>query len=422
MSNLTIYLLKSSLSLAILYVPYWLFFQKNTFFKINRFYLLASIAFSIIIPLIHFNIYGQTTIPSFEKMMEPVVINAQTTYLTKSNIGYHTIPITNILYFTGAFVFFLFFLHRIMQLSHLIWKNHVESRDGIKFVKVDMEFAPASFFKYVFVSAKSANFTDILIHEKAHVLQGHSWDVLFLEMVKVFFWFNPFVRIYTKALRNVHEFLADEATIKKKNDCAGYQNLVFEHSFGIRLNSLALSFNDSPIKKRFIMMTKNKTNRIKKWGYLTIIPVFVMTLFYFGSELAMAQDSKPTAKKVVEKSDDKEKNKSNEKKEKETYVLVEEMPKFGGKNHKSAFRNYIKDNLVYPEEAKKKGIQGRVYVQFTVNSEGKIVNATVARGVDKLLDNEALRVINSSPQWIPGKQNGKAVDVKFTYPVVFVLQ
>jgi protein TonB len=107
--------------------------------------------------------------------------------------------------------------------------------------------------------------------------------------------------------------------------------------------------------------------------------------------------------------------------EEEVFIIVEDMPKFQG-GDQNAFRRWIQENLRYPEIAAENGISGKVFVQFAVNSKGHVVDAKVMRGVDPALDKEALRVVNSSPRWEPGKQRGKPVKVQFTFPIVFVLQ
>jgi len=104
----------------------------------------------------------------------------------------------------------------------------------------------------------------------------------------------------------------------------------------------------------------------------------------------------------------------------EIFFVVEDMPSFLGKGQEG-FREWIARNLKYPETAAKKRIGGRVYVQFAVNSKGEVVDAVVIKGVDPALDQEALRVIMSSPKWEPGRQRGKPVKVQFTFPINFVL-
>jgi len=107
--------------------------------------------------------------------------------------------------------------------------------------------------------------------------------------------------------------------------------------------------------------------------------------------------------------------------EEQVFVVVEDMPGFGG-GDSNKFREYIAKNLRYPEVAAENGIQGRVFVQFVVEADGRVSNVKVVRGVDPALDKEAIRVVESSPSWKPGKQRGKPVRVSFTFPIIFVLQ
>jgi TonB family protein len=106
---------------------------------------------------------------------------------------------------------------------------------------------------------------------------------------------------------------------------------------------------------------------------------------------------------------------------KDVFMVVEEMPSFQGKGFEGAFREYIAKNIIYPEEAKKNGITGKVYVQFTVNNKGEVIDVKVVRGVSPSLDAEAVRVVESSPLWEPGKQKGQPVDVQFIFPITFLL-
>jgi periplasmic protein TonB len=104
----------------------------------------------------------------------------------------------------------------------------------------------------------------------------------------------------------------------------------------------------------------------------------------------------------------------------QVFFIVEEMPEFPG--GEAALRRFIANSIKYPQIAQENGIQGRVYVQFVVDRDGTITNASIARGVDASLDREALRVVNSLPKWKPGMQRGKPVKVSYTVPINFVLQ
>ncbi len=107
--------------------------------------------------------------------------------------------------------------------------------------------------------------------------------------------------------------------------------------------------------------------------------------------------------------------------EQEIFFIVEDMPDFQG-GGQDAFRQWIAENLRYPQIAAENGIQGRVFVQFVVNTDGRVSDATVVRGVDPSLDREAVRVVMASPPWTPGRQRGEPVRVAFTFPINFVLQ
>ncbi|MFO7656857.1 MAG: energy transducer TonB [Bacteroidales bacterium] len=110
-----------------------------------------------------------------------------------------------------------------------------------------------------------------------------------------------------------------------------------------------------------------------------------------------------------------------EQEEEVPFIIVEDMPTFQG-GDMNAFRNWVQQNLKYPDIAAENGISGKVYVNFVINKDGSLVDAKVVRGVDPSLDQEALRMVRASPKWTPGKQRGKAVKVQFTFPIVFVLQ
>jgi TonB family protein len=145
---------------------------------------------------------------------------------------------------------------------------------------------------------------------------------------------------------------------------------------------------------------------------------FVLLLSYYRE----AENSNKNDEKTKIENKDKTSNFETE----DTYVSVETMPKFLGNNNfgesSESFRKFIEKNTIYPEEAKTKKIKGRVYVSFVIDKEGYIKSAKVIRGVHPALDQEALRVVLSSPRWEPGKEKGKPVNVSFTFPIIFDLK
>ena len=103
------------------------------------------------------------------------------------------------------------------------------------------------------------------------------------------------------------------------------------------------------------------------------------------------------------------------------FSVVEIKPKFQG-GDESTFTKWVASQLIYPEQSKKDSIQGRIIVQFSVSEKGKVENVKIVRGVNDLLDKEAYRVVSLSPDWEPGIQDGKAVKVRYTFPVIFKLK
>lgn len=140
--------------------------------------------------------------------------------------------------------------------------------------------------------------------------------------------------------------------------------------------------------------------KIKSFKIMKTIKLFISISFLLTTVLCQAQTKENKSKDGV-------------------YFVVEEMPVYPGGDE--ALRNDLAANIKYPEEAKKAGIQGKVYVTFVVDELGEVTNAKIARGVDPALDKESLRVIKELKTWTPGKEKGKAVKVSYTIPIKFAL-
>lgn len=311
----------------------------------------------------------------------------------------------------------------------------------------------------------------MLEHEKQHIQQGHTFDVLVLEVVAVFQWFNPFFWMFRRALRENHEFLADQAVILQGTAPSWYKQILINQYVGEQI-VIANNFNYSLIKNRIKMISKIKSRKIANVKFLvgfvlaaSLVAVFAceqkesvktelttseksMTLVADGHSVQITGDSAgiEKLKSIIAESDNydlkkdsvtgemKLSSKGNKVGEivavayggvektaqEEVYFIVEEMPEFPG--GQLALRKFIAQQIKYPAVAREKGIQGKVFVNFVVGKDGSVRNARIARGVDPSLDREALRVISSLPPWKPGKQKGKKVAVSYTVPISFVLE
>ena len=296
----------------------------------------------------------------------------------------------------------------------------MNGKNGISIVKIDRDTTPFSFFKFVFISrnySDSPGMKEMIAHETEHVRQGHSFDVMILELLTILQWFNPFLWLLKRSIRENHEFLADHGVLKPGVSSAAYRLLLLGSSFE-QQPVIANNFNYSLIKIRIKMMTQIKSSKTAalKLSLGIMATAALLMCFAFDKEDNIIQDNKSVNKQTEAVSNPQKTNQTKD----QVFVVVEQMPVFPG--GEQALRELIGKEIIYPEDALKAGTQGKVFVTFVVNKEGKVINPKIARGVNPSLDKEALRVVGILPKWIPGKQRGKNVDVEYTVPINFALK
>ncbi|NEW84517.1 MAG: M56 family metallopeptidase [Mariniphaga sp.] len=456
------FMIESGISLAIFTLVYLLFLRKETFFVLNRIYLLGSVCFSILLPFIHFQVFNK--MPSI--MLDEVTITAtgyqnllQTVFVYSSTISgeiektIQSIGPIRFIYLLGTTFFFLVFLYRLLQITALILNNDIEVKNRISIIKIDRDTTPFSFFNFVFISRNNENsqgMREMLAHEMEHVRQGHSYDVMILELLTIFLWFNPFFWLIKRSIRENHEFLADSGVLKPEVSSAAYRLLLLNSAF-LQQPVIANNFNYSLIKIRIKMIRKIKSPKTATLklsiGILVTAALFVI--------FACENNKKPGRNNNIDnKQEDvviKSVTKSMENPEaaskkaevivdsvvvdgkvvykkqpslpanEQVFIVVEQQASFQG-GDVDTFRNWVTKNLKYPDIAIKNGISGKVYVQYAVNSIGEVVDVKVIRSVDPSLGAEAVRVISSSPKWEPAKQRGEKVKQQFTIPIAFALK
>lgn len=171
------------------------------------------------------------------------------------------------------------------------------------------------------------------------------------------------------------------------------------------------------------MMTKQKTKTVAGLKLLIIAPLALLLFFIFSCSQEESEPAPPAESMIQSEKMAPTENFKNAEElvEEPVFVVVEEMPTFmGGDINK--FRDWIAINVKYPKIAAENGIQGKVFIVFIVDTDGSVIDAEILKGVDPVLDKEALRVVNSSPLWVPGKQSGKIVPVKYSITVNFRLE
>jgi TonB family protein len=424
------FVFESGFSLTIFTLVYLLFLRRETFFVLNRIYLLATVFFSILLPFVHFQV--TSAMPSV--MLSEVTVTAMryqnllqtvTVYGTKLTSAVEqtiqSIGLIRLVYLTGTAIFMVLFFYRLFQITNLIRNNEIEVKEGIRIVKIDRDTTPFSFFNYVFINRNDVNsqgMKEMLAHEMEHVRQRHSFDVIILEILTIFQWFNPFIWLLKRSIRENHEFLADHGVLKPGVSSAAYRLLLLGSSFE-QQPVIANNFNYSLIKIRIKMMTKIKSSKIAafKLSMGILVTAALLMIFAFDKDDSLLQDKKTTNKKAETTVNAQQKEKTADE---QIFVQVEQMPEYPG--GEAALRQFLASNVKYPDDAVKSGTQGKVFVKFVVNKDGKVVNPKIARSVSPSIDKEALRVVSIMPNWTPGKQSGKNVAVEYTVPIFFKLK
>jgi TonB family protein len=428
MNNYVSWLLESGISLALFYLVYRIFLNRENQFQSNRGFLLFALLFSVTLPFIQ--------IPSpiqhlhYSHYLPGVEITANMSLVsTETGKSLSLLQMIWLVYVAGAVLMFSVFVFRLIELIRIIKYNSSSKKGRIRIITTELDHSPFSFLNFLVINDKQLSTEQkekIIEHESVHIRQFHTIDILIVELFVILQWFNPFVWLYKSSLKELHEYLADRELIRKGTNVPVYQQLLLNFQIRRQFLTLTNNFNYSLTKKRFIMMTKTKTSAfagIKMAIMLPLVLTIILSLTKLnasGTETLEKYSPPPPPPPPAsqQKSDDTGKSLTEE-----IFVVVEQMPKFNEADENgSEFRKYIAENLVYPKEAAKSGIQGRVFVQFIIDSEGFIKDAKVIRSVHELLDAEALKIVESSPKWIPGKQRGKEVNVQFTFPINFVLE
>jgi len=415
MNDLWKYLIESGVSLCLFYGIYWVFLRRDTFFARNRFYLALTIFLSMVFPLLTISVPQPAPIYTIETMLDSAVIVPASSF--SSPTGHSPRNLLSWFYFAGAGFFLLKFLFNTGQIAWLIREYGIKREDGVRIVYMKKNISPFSFYNIIFLnrSLTGNNYRGkIIAHEMNHIRNMHTLDLIVFELLTIIQWFNPVAWLYKWSLKEVHEYQADEAVIRGGYNTLNYQELVLSQVFGNQFFRIAHNLNQSLIKKRIVMMTKFKSSKVARYKILLAMPaaLLVIALFSFSNN-APDHSVRTTPTLFPDPS-------INAPQDTTIYPIVDTMPKFQGGDMEK-FRRYLTLNLKYPEEAREKKIEGTVYIQCVVTDKGKVDMVRVGRGVDPLLDKEALRVVLSSPGWEPGIKNGKKVSVAFTFPVAFVL-
>jgi len=390
------YIVLANLFLSAFFGLYVLLLKKETFFQVNRAYLLSVLLLSFVLPLIHANWFGQSAIAGqikYSVIGKPIDVFAS----TQPGVSHFTFfQFISWTYIIGIIAFSLYLLIKLLAVKKIIFNTDDQSS--------------YSFFKRIYLSEGNSSNQLICEHENIHAAQWHSADVLLMEIVIIFNWFNPLVYLFRKELKNLHEFIADEGALKLSESKKEYAMLLFSQTFETPVNNLVNPFfNQKLLKQRIMMIQKDKSQKSTLLKYLLAVPLFALMLA-LSSATMTGNEAATSSEKAALFSQQKDK----------IFTAVDHAPEFqGGFNN---FYKFLQQNIKYPAEARQKKIQGKVFITFIIEKDGSFSNLRVLRDPGYGCGTEALRVMKLSPKWNPGIQNGHKVRVQYTMPINFTLK
>ncbi|SFE77080.1 TonB family C-terminal domain-containing protein [Pedobacter antarcticus] len=408
--NWIIYILVVNSSLLLFYLLYKLLLEKETFFRLNRYYLITAAMSAMLIPLI-----PQDWLPLQKDLLNennPREILIMLSEVSVSPLKSNTpvwISFALSIYLAGGIFFTLKLFRRLIQLRKII----SEPLSGVAF----------SFFSFKCVDRRLVGAAIIDRHEEVHIRHLHSADIIFFEILAIMCWFNPVIYAYKKSIVQVHEFYADEIASAYQGDKSAYAMLLLSKALRINPQVLTNSFFNEPLlKTRIHMLNKRKSAKPAALKYALFVPLCAGTLLLTSATLTKETKSENsgTGNSYFASTplnqfglQQQEPGKVYE------FVKTDTQPEFPGGMKK--FYEYLGASLKYPESAAKNKVEGKVFLSYIVETDGKISHVKVERGLNAALDAEAVRVLTESPNWIPGKVGNTPVRVKYNIPIHFGL-
>src|ERR1035437_1449092 len=289
MPTFAYYLLKIIICSGILYGYYLIALRDKIFHKWNRFYLLAAVVLSLAAPLIKINIWQKSDEPKTQVIhfLQVVNSNDEIVYEYTKNNSYFKMNASDLAAFIYVIIsgFLLAFLiQTLYKINRLKNKYQQTVLAGINFINTDANGTPFSFFNNIFwndkIDINTATGKHIFHHEVAHVQEKHSYDKVFINIILIFFWINPFFWLIRKELNIIHEFIADKKALED-SDTAAFAAMILQATYPQQQFTITNNFFYSPLKRRLLMLTKNKNPKISYASRLLVLPLAALVFFAF---------------------------------------------------------------------------------------------------------------------------------------------
>lgn len=289
------YILEVSICWGAFYLLYWLLLSRETFFHFNRWYLVGTLLASLVIPAVEWQLPQRVAESEIATVyFQPITIGVETLEVTVTataiTSGIGVLDVLTGLYWAGMVFCMLRFLVGMRQIYRLYHRSEKRYRNGYQIILSEKAHPPFSFFNSLFISKSIELDADdreaILRHELAHIRGGHSIDIILLEVLNAVFWCSPFIYLYRRSLRNVHEYIADAAVLRTTQR-KQYGHLLIRQSQSGPAIAIANHFH-SQLKKRILMMMRNPSKRRAMLQYLLVLPLTLLVLLVFSNADAKA--------------------------------------------------------------------------------------------------------------------------------------
>lgn len=280
MEDFSLYILKSAGISSLFLLCYTVFLKKETFFNANRVFLLTGLTLSFLIPLVSIE-----EIVWMDPILQPLNnANGIVEPSSDNTSSFNWIMVFSLVYgFGAAFLFIRLVLH-LISLKRIVEKGDCKKENGINFVKTQKNTTPFSFFNYLIYNPETLSKSDlatIVTHEHVHIRGLHTLDILLMHIVILLQWFNPLIWLYKDNLEHNLEYIADQGALKSGRDRIGYQNLLLKATVGATHPYFSNSFYNSIIKKRIVMLNKQRSQKINVWKYGVVLPFLVGFILSF---------------------------------------------------------------------------------------------------------------------------------------------
>lgn len=464
MMTFLIYSIKSALVLALLYLPYTLMLRQESFFRMNRITLLTILMLALVLPMVDIPSLATPEQPVVYEMQHRIMLMTQeaemtTKSLAATNRTISWLGILAIVYIIGVILALLIRLWQLFKIDKIIrggclWTD--KSGKATIYCHID-DVAPFSWMRSIVISEKDYKpyGREIMLHEKAHILNLHSMDILFLTLVEAVQWWNPIAYLLGHSLRDVHEYEADDYVLHQGISLHNYQELLVKKALANTSYAFANNFNHSLIKKRIYMMNHPKSNPWLRSKVLYILPVMLVVLTAFATpklnekveeivervekatempQPSPQPDQQPESVPTSDVTDMQSAESEEEPVIKETtadslssedyvndvyrneYINLTQPPEFPG--GMSALRTFVQLHVARALENDASMAGKRAYVQFRIKQDGTIDDIGLVRG-DIEAFHEAIKIVEQMPQWTPARRYGRVADAHFVLPVDF---